>query len=104
MAHAVKTGYPPRSLTLVPELPLSSLGLVSGDQLIVTQKLGSTSSVAQSVPPIAATTAPTATARTFASPAAAPAPSRTPVGAGQPDFVETDAGVLIHRVCLSLGM
>lgn len=31
----MKTGYPPRPLTLVPELPLSSLDLKSGEQLIV---------------------------------------------------------------------
>ena len=34
--HVVKLGYPPRALTLIPELPLSSLGLQRGDQLVVT--------------------------------------------------------------------
>ncbi|EJU05170.1 hypothetical protein DACRYDRAFT_46498 [Dacryopinax primogenitus] len=31
----LKVGYPPRTLTLIPDLPISSLGLQRGDQLIV---------------------------------------------------------------------
>ncbi|KAH7102387.1 OTU-domain-containing protein [Auriculariales sp. MPI-PUGE-AT-0066] len=34
----VKLGYPPRPLTLISELPISSLGLQRGDQLVVTDK------------------------------------------------------------------
>src|SRR5712671_2093234 len=55
--YVVKVGYPPRSLTaVIPELPLSSLGLAPGDQLIVVQKSGSATpppgvtSTAQSLP------------------------------------------------------
>ena len=33
----MKTGFPPRSITLISELPLSSLGLNRGDQLIISE-------------------------------------------------------------------
>jgi len=33
----LKCGYPPRTLTLIPELPASSLGIEKGDQLMVTE-------------------------------------------------------------------
>ena len=36
----VKGGYPPQPLTIIPELPVDSLGLKQGDQLVVTQKSG----------------------------------------------------------------
>ena len=98
----VKSGYPPRQLTLIPELPVSSLGLRAGDQIILTQKPGTAPSPASSTP---------------LSSQAAPPPS-TPLSAGAPrsaglresylaipttpsggtDYVNTDSGVLIHRV------
>ncbi|KAG8966258.1 ubiquitin-specific protease otu1 [Tulasnella sp. 419] len=40
----LKAGYPPRTLTLVPSLPVESLGLQKGDQLIVGAASGSTAS------------------------------------------------------------
>lgn len=65
----VKAGYPPRSLVILPDLPLSSLGIKPGDQIIVVQK--------PNPPP------------------QAPAPARST----GPDYVQTDDGsFLIHRV------
>jgi len=77
---SVRSGYPPRTLTLVPELPLSSLGLQAGEQIIVNQKV-----------PTATATAP---APTPASRPPAPAP---PQKTG-PVSVPTSSGVLVHRV------
>jgi hypothetical protein len=83
--YLVRSGYPPRTLTLVPELSLSSLGLQAGEQIIVNQKV-----------PTATTTSP---------PAPAPA-SRPPAPARQtaaprstgPASVPVSTGVLVHRV------
>jgi len=105
LLYAVKAGYPPRALTaVIPELPLSSLGLAPGDQLIVVQKSGS------------AATAPTLPSSSPVNPAypghqtpAAARPSlnsnpRREVAAPAlstndgPDYVTMDGGYLIHRV------
>ncbi|CAE6517215.1 unnamed protein product [Rhizoctonia solani] len=86
----LKAGYPPKALTLIPELPLSSLGLQRGDQITVTVKPGS--APAATVP--GPTSAPVSTARPAPS---APAP-RTNIGAPDDGFVETHAGTLVHRV------
>ncbi|KAF8733704.1 hypothetical protein AX14_003629 [Amanita brunnescens Koide BX004] len=64
----LKSGYPPRILTTIPDLPISSLGIVRGDQIIVTD-------VAPQRPPIPQNR-----------------PSEGPV------YVDTNGGVLIHRV------
>ncbi|KAF5315576.1 hypothetical protein D9611_004851 [Ephemerocybe angulata] len=105
----LKTGYPPRSLTLVPELPLGSLDLKSGEQLIV-QEVAPTSSrgtdsaaaaaASRSPPrPTASRPAQAPVASRPASAAPAPAP-RTPAPekSGKPESVEVDGGYLIHRV------
>jgi len=64
---AVKTGFPPQSITMISELPLSSLGLKRGDQLIISElKPGQT----QNVTPTATISAPI--------PAAAQTPKPTP--------------------------
>ena len=104
----VKAGYPPRALTgVIPELPISSLGLAPGDQLIVNQKSGS------AVPQGATPTPPSAllaNARATAiNPHASlppstsnPGPAATALSAVQssgPDFVRADGGYLVHRVC-----
>ncbi|EKM55136.1 uncharacterized protein PHACADRAFT_255547 [Phanerochaete carnosa HHB-10118-sp] len=97
----LKAGYPPHSLTLIPELPLESLGLKTGEQLIVTQKPGA-----------ARTAAPAANTVSNASPAApmtgltrsqlsepvvlTPAPA-APQESG-PDYVPTEGGYLVHRI------
>ena len=107
LLYAVKAGYPPRALTaVIPELPLSSLGLAPGDQLIVVQKPGS------------AATAPTLPSSSPVNPAypghqtpaaARPSSNSNPrqeasVAAQAlstnkgPDYVAVDGGYLIHRV------
>lgn len=113
----VKSGYPPRTLTIIPELPLTSLGLKTGEQLIVSEnpepshtvssrsvdKPVSASSVVNAPAPSTSSSRPPpsggAAARSFTSntPATpqAPQPSAAPVVA---DHVETDGGVLVHRV------
>lgn len=87
----MKSGYPPKALTLIPELPLSSLGLQRGEQLIVTSKPG----IPQPSPTISA---PAARPQPVAS---APTPALN-VGKSADGFVETEAGTLVHRVGLSL--
>ena len=98
--RAVKAGYPPHSLTLIPELPLESLGLKQGEQLIVTQK-----SEAHRAPTSSAAARTQAPAPAVSSRGSAtlqvhePAPPRAsaPSTSG-PDYVETDSGFLVHRV------
>lgn len=114
--YAVKVGYPPKALTaVIPELPLSSLGLAPGDQLIVVQKSGSAASAAA---PTLSSSSPANPAYPGHTPAAA-RPTHTPslnsnpnprqVGGaptlpttikddGRPDYVTMDGGYLIHRV------
>ncbi|KAJ7047004.1 hypothetical protein C8F04DRAFT_1024066 [Mycena alexandri] len=108
----LKAGYPPRTLTLVPELPLSSLGLSSGEQIIVSEN-AEDSGVARTTRPASSSSPflnPTSTS-TSSAPApvsrAAPVshPSRptpatsTPASsASGPDAVETDGSFLVHRV------
>ncbi|GJJ12658.1 hypothetical protein Clacol_006902 [Clathrus columnatus] len=89
----LKAGYPPTSLTLIPELPVTALGITKGDQLIVTEISGRQTT--QSPP------------RSFGG-------QTTAVGVNPPnasinqtllgrqalgnDYVQTEGGVLIHRV------
>lgn len=114
--YAVKVGYPPKALTaVIPELPLSSLGLAPGDQLIVIQKSGSAASAAA---PTSSSSSPAnpaypghtpAAARSTHTPASNSNPNPRQVGGaptlsttikndGRPDYVTTDGGYLIHRV------
>ncbi|KAK2466797.1 hypothetical protein APHAL10511_001055 [Amanita phalloides] len=74
----LKSGYPPRLLTTISELPISSLGLGRGDHIIVTE------SAPQPV---------------------LPPPSRNPASLqpkntkrSGPDYVDIDGGFLVHRV------
>ncbi|KAJ7685374.1 hypothetical protein DFH06DRAFT_1264634 [Mycena polygramma] len=109
----LKSGYPPRTLTVVPELPLSSLGLSAGEQIIVSDN-GSgdvnkphppsspflnPSSSSSSRTPHAVSTAPSSRAPP-ASPPSRPTPAavRPPASASGPDAVETDGSFLVHRV------
>ncbi|KLO08950.1 OTU-domain-containing protein [Schizopora paradoxa] len=90
----LKSGFPAKSLTIVPELPLESLGLKRGEQLIVTQKSGS---APLSAPPPAAAAQSQAPSQLRDE----PAPRNRGVSSsskGGPDTVPTDAGVLVHRV------
>ncbi|KAG5635866.1 hypothetical protein H0H81_009849 [Sphagnurus paluster] len=92
----LKAGYPPHELTLIPELPIDSLGIKVGEQIIVSERPGAaarSSTVRQSQP------APAAAVQTR-SPVSAPSPSPRPPqpqSISGPDYVETDGGVLIHR-------
>ncbi|CAE6420575.1 unnamed protein product [Rhizoctonia solani] len=86
----LKSGYPPKALTLIPELPLSSLGLQRGDQITVIAKPGSVvTSAGSSVPAV-----PVSGPQPVVS-APAPRASTDPTNDG---FVETDVGTLVHRV------
>jgi len=102
-AQDLKAGYPPRSLTaVIPELPLSSLGLAPGDQLIVVQKSGSAASpgITSSAPSLPVDP------RIVDTPASLPTLSSNPGRAGSstakrnagPDYVEVNGGYLVHRV------
>ncbi|KAF8843550.1 OTU-domain-containing protein [Paxillus ammoniavirescens] len=81
----IKSGYPPQTLTLIPELPLSSLGLKAGEQIIVNRTVSSPS---RGPPPSTASRAPPAPARQ---------PAARPTNTG-PASVPTSSGVLVHRV------
>ncbi|KIJ69014.1 hypothetical protein HYDPIDRAFT_172511 [Hydnomerulius pinastri MD-312] len=88
----IRSGYPPQTLTIIPELPLSSLGLKAGEQIIVNQKISSTTrgsgGPSPAKPPVTATGAPPAAAHQPTAPAASTGPASIP----------TSTGVLVHRV------
>ncbi|KAI0748106.1 OTU-domain-containing protein [Daedaleopsis nitida] len=98
----LKAGYPPRPLTLFPELPIDSLGLQQGEQLVVTERSstghqafgGATSSASPASGPAAAMTGLTA------SQVREPPRQTAKSGAkgGGPDYVPTGSGYLIHRI------
>lgn len=90
----VKAGYPPRSLTLISQLPVSSLGLQKGDQIIVTQ-------LENSVSPLTRQTSPPKIPPSTILGVNPPISSRSPPQAKEAigdEYVDTDGGVLIHRV------
>ncbi|KAI6118850.1 hypothetical protein EV401DRAFT_2072001 [Pisolithus croceorrhizus] len=87
----IKSGYPPRSLTVIPELPLSSLGLKPGEQIIVNQR--AIAATAQA-PTAGGTTVPTS--GSFSPPAPQSVTTSSSTG---PAYVETsESSVLVHRV------
>ncbi|KAF8710934.1 OTU protein, partial [Rhizoctonia solani] len=86
----LKSGYPPKALTLIPELPLSSLGLQRGDQITVTAKPGSVSATTGPSVPTAPLSAPRPTASVQT--------PKASTGSTNDGFVETDVGTLVHRV------
>jgi len=99
----LKAGYPPQSFTLIPGLPISSLGLKRGDQLTVSEARGNGLSPS---PSLRRSTAPSSSPAIRTSAALAPptprqsAPPRVSPGsqAEVDDHVETDGGILVHRV------
>ncbi|KAJ7271983.1 hypothetical protein B0H12DRAFT_1177589 [Mycena haematopus] len=114
--QTLKSGYPPRTLTIVPELPMSSLGLVPGEQMIVSE-MADGSGLARTTKPHSSSSpflnptsgstsraAPAVSAPSSAAPASPPsrpipATSRAPASAPSgPDAVETDGSFLVHRV------
>ncbi|KAI0263366.1 hypothetical protein BC834DRAFT_971360 [Gloeopeniophorella convolvens] len=98
-AQDLKAGYPPRALTaVVPELPLASLGLAPGEQLIVTQKAAPSTSVhtRPTAPPLPANPRAAIVNPPASVPPPAPAPARS--SPGEPEHVRTEGGYLVHRV------
>jgi len=99
----LKSGYPPRTLAIVPELPLSSLGLQAGEQLIVSEnpdlsrKPASASSVVNVPTSTTSSRPPPSAARSSTLNAATSVPAQ-PSAPGVPDHVETGGGVLLHRI------
>ncbi|KAG8703819.1 ubiquitin-specific protease otu1 [Ceratobasidium sp. 395] len=91
----LKSGYPPKALALIPELPLSSLGLQRGDQITVILNPNSATPTSTSRPPVPAPTP--RVQPTSSAPAPAPAPGPK-ANSGKDGFVETPAGTLVHRV------
>ncbi|KIM62161.1 hypothetical protein SCLCIDRAFT_120261 [Scleroderma citrinum Foug A] len=84
----IRSGYPPQTLTTIPALPLSSLGLKPGEQIIVNQKISPpTGTYSQPSIPIQATSGASPASRWAAAP-----PTTGPAA------VETPSGVLVHRV------
>lgn len=93
----VKAGYPPRSLILIPELPLDSLG-IKGEQLTVNAKPAAESRAAPAASsesgPMTGLTA-SQVPHTELNP---PTPLATPSTTSGPDYVEFDGGYLVHQV------
>jgi len=98
----LKSGYPPKSLTIVPELPLESLGLKRGEQLVVAQKGGASAPRQTSSTPRPVQPQPQAQVQAMPKetvPTSIPATARSGGSAsGSPDSVATDAGILVHRI------
>ncbi|KAF9792054.1 hypothetical protein BJ322DRAFT_1206742 [Thelephora terrestris] len=89
----VKAGYPPKGLTLIPELPISSLGLSKGEQLIVNQNSGGQST----------RSTPARSAAAVSTTGEVPQPNSQPSGPVQPtknepDSIEVEGGYLVHRI------
>ncbi|KZT68150.1 OTU-domain-containing protein [Daedalea quercina L-15889] len=91
----LKSGYPPQSLTLIPELPLASLGLKGGDQLTLIQQAGASSAPFTASPP--RPSAPSSAAPRSSAPQAA-LPSVGATHAQGPYSVPTEGGYLVHRI------
>ncbi|KAG6860407.1 hypothetical protein C0995_011526 [Termitomyces sp. Mi166 len=105
--QSLKAGYPPHSLTLIPELPVESLGLKAGEQIIVAE-LPDVAASSAPVPPISNRSTEDSRLSTgsspfeFSAPGSFPPLSLThrpaPSQSSGPDYVETDGGILIHRI------
>jgi len=91
----VKCGYPPRTLTLIPELPVSSLGIEKGDQLMVQETKEPASRVAQAPstsiggPPLQPQRSEPTINDVYDAPRASD---------GSPDSVPVSGGSLVHRI------
>lgn len=89
----LRSGYPPRSLTIIPELPLSSLGLKPGDQVIVNQNISSSVRAPPSPPKVK----PVSPQSPQSSLSQSNSSRLAPRSSG-PDYVDTPNGVLVHRI------
>jgi ubiquitin thioesterase OTU1 len=96
--YTVKSGYPPRPLTVVPELPLSSLGLQKGEQIIVNQKASTRGSGSQHTKPTIAPSKKAPVPVTSGSVDTASVLKKPSSAESGPDYVEVDGSVLVHRV------
>jgi ubiquitin thioesterase OTU1 len=110
----VKTGFPPRTITLVSELPISSLGLTRGDQLIVNELKPTPTSSAPAPAPGPAPPSrgripqpnppPPKPAPKYISPpsqlapTSIPQPPSTSISSSRPDEITTPSGILVHRI------
>ncbi|KAI0647033.1 OTU-domain-containing protein [Trametes meyenii] len=99
----LKAGYPPHPLTLVPELPIDSLGLQQGEQLVVTQRStgishGSGQPARSTTSPFPAPSPAAAMTGLTASQARSPVSRAESAKSGGPEYVLTSNGYLIHRV------
>ncbi|KAF8163457.1 hypothetical protein B0H34DRAFT_765022 [Crassisporium funariophilum] len=88
----LKSGYPPRPLTIVPELPLDSLGLQKGDQIIVSESPDSSARTPASPPRVPSRPAPPS------APSQRPIPTQPSSSPSQPDHVAVDGSFLVHRI------
>ncbi|KAI0086168.1 OTU-domain-containing protein [Irpex rosettiformis] len=94
----LKAGYPPHGLTLIPELPIESLGLKQGEQLIVTQNAEAAHAHRPAASPQAGvgdSPAVPMTGLTASQVRDSVSPSPGPSG---PDYVLTEGGYLVHRI------
>ncbi|KAG7447953.1 OTU-domain-containing protein [Guyanagaster necrorhizus] len=91
----LKHGYPPQSLALIGELPISSLGLTRGDQLIVSEEPGHAPDPPRPSPSANLAFRPATSARIASIPAI---PASSLAAANTSEHVPTEGGVLIHRV------
>lgn len=89
----VRSGYPPTSLTLIPALPITSLGIKKGDQIIVTESI-SRGTTFSPVRPIGGT----GSAAGVNPPKTSGEQSMLGRQALGDDYVQTEGGVLVHRV------
>lgn len=99
----VKAGYPPQPLTVIPELPITSLGLKAGDQLTLLQKASANSSVPSDKPRVVPSSlgSPAAAMTGMTASQVGDWGSPGPVGASVtngPDAVPMEGGYLVHRV------
>ncbi|TFK83502.1 OTU-domain-containing protein [Polyporus arcularius HHB13444] len=100
----LKAGYPPHPLTIVPELPIDSLGLKTGEQLVVTQRASAGHQAFQAprsspFPPPSPAAAMTGLTASQVRDRPSPAPVTKPgAKGGGPDYVPTSNGYLIHRI------
>lgn len=104
VACSVKVGYPPRSLYLVPELPVSSLDLKSGDQIIVVSS--GPASPPSAAPPAPSFQPPVSTKAPISNPPSQSSnalqrqpsiPASGPAVSSGPEMVDTPSGSLVHR-------
>jgi len=99
----LKCGYPPRPLSLIPELPVSSLGIGKGDQLMVNELKGPAASSSTATRPTEAKSQPR-TQPQSSRPIPMPSPNTArkqpqPQMSSGPDTVPAPGGgLLVHRV------